>query len=470
MSKAKIGVVGMEVMGRNIALNIEEEGYTVAVYNRTGWKTEKLIDNEGKGKDFIPSYKIEDFVDSLEIPRKILLMVKAGFATDAMIEVITPLLSKGDILIDGGNAFFRDTEKREEMLREKEIYFIGSGVSGGEEGARHGPSIMPGGDRSAYNELEEIFQKVAAKADDGTVCVAYIGERGAGHFVKMTHNGIEYAIMEAISEVYNFMKSALGMSPGEIKDVMAKWRDEELGGYLMEISVDGLGITDPDTGNPLIDMILDTAGQKGTGKWTSQSAADLGEPVPSIDAALWSRFISAKKELRVKLSDIVDGPSTAYSGDKDAVIKAMRDALYGTMIVSYAQGLALLRAASIEYDYNLNLKEIAGIWKGGCIIRSKLLFPIMEAYDRDKDLINLLFDPEFSKIIGNSEMQKSWRLALNAANDCGIPVSALQASLTYIDSYRSAFLPANMIQIQRDTFGAHGFKRTDKEGDFHIPR
>ena len=260
------------------------------------------------------------------------------------------------------------------------------------------------------------------------------------------------------------------MSPGEIKDVFAKWRDEALGGYLMEISTDGLGIADPETGNPLIDMILDTAGQKGTGKWTSQSAADLGEPVPTIDAALSARFMSAKKELRVRLSEIIQGPQKIYKGDRDTVIKAMRDALYGTMIVSYAQGLALLRAASIEYDYKLNLKEIAGIWKGGCIIRSKLLFPIMDAYDRNPDLENLLFDPEFSKILSDIEMQTKWRFAINIATDCGIAVSALQASLTYVDSYRSEFLPANMIQLQRDTFGAHSFKRVDKEGDFHIPK
>jgi len=470
MEKAQIGVVGMEVMGKNLALNIEDKGYRVAVFNRTGAKTERFIENEASGKNFIPSYKIEDFVNSLEIPRKVWLMVKAGFGTDAMIGQISPCLSEGDIMIDGGNSHFKDTERREEELKEKGILYVGSGVSGGEEGARYGPCLMPGGASAAYDQLETIFKKVAAVADDGTVCVTYIGERGAGHFVKTTHNGIEYAIMESISEVYNVLKNALKMSPEEMRGVMAEWEDEKLGGYLMEITVDGLGIIDPDTGNPLIDLILDKAGQKGTGKWTSQSAADLGEPVPTIDAALSARFMSAKKEERVKASKIVKGPSETYDGDKDIIIKSLRDALYGSMIVSYAQGLALLRAASIEYDYKLDLREIANIWKGGCIIRSKLLFPIVEAFERNPDLTNLLFDPEFSKVIGDWGLQTNLRLAVKTALDLGIPVPALQASLTYVDSYRSAFLPANMIQLQRDIFGAHGFKRVDKEGDFHIPK
>ena len=397
-------------------------------------------------------------------------MVKAGFATDAMIENLVPHLSEGDILIDGGNAYFKDTERRLEELNKKGILFIGTGVSGGEEGARHGPSIMPGGNKKAFDACKEIFEKASAKADDGTICVAYIGERGAGHFVKMTHNGIEYAIMQAISEVYHVMRDVLKMSPSDIQSVMAEWNDGQLGGYLMEISVDGLGITDPDTGNPLIDMILDTAGQKGTGKWTSQSAADLGEPVPSIDAALTARFMSAKKDTRVKASEIIAGTSKEFTGDKDALIKSLRDALYATMVVSYAQGLAMLKVASKEYDYKLNIKEIASIWKGGCIIRSKLLFPIMDAFDRDPNLANLLLDAEFSKIVGDSTLQENMRHAVNTAIESGIPVPALFASLNYIDSFRSSFLPANMIQIQRDTFGAHGFKRVDKEGDFHIPR
>ncbi len=470
MAKGQIGVVGMDVMGRNLALNIENKGFTVSIYNRTGSKTESVVKGEGKGKNLIPSYTVEDFVNSLESPKKVWLMVKAGSGTDAMIDQIAPLLSKGDIMMDGGNAHFKDTERREENLKKMGILYIGSGVSGGEEGARHGPCIMPGGEKSAYDKLEKIFKKISAIADDGTICVTYIGERGAGHFVKMVHNGIEYAIMESISEVYNVMRSGLKMSPKEIQSVMADWCDEKLGGYLMEITVNGLGIIDPDTGNPLIDMVLDTAGQKGTGKWTSQGAADLGEPVPTIDSALSARFMSARKDDRVKASKLIHGPSEMFEGDKELLVKSLRDALYGTMIVSYAQGLAMLRTASIEYNYKLNLREIANIWKGGCIIRSKLLFPIMEAYKRDPNLINLIFDPEFSSILKDWGMQTNWRYVIKSAIDIGVPVPSLQASLTYVDSYRSEFLPANMIQLQRDTFGAHGFKRIDKEGDFHIPR
>ncbi|WP_066176265.1 NADP-dependent phosphogluconate dehydrogenase [Bacillus marinisedimentorum] len=465
MAKQQIGVIGLAVMGKNLALNIESRGYSVSVYNRSREKTDDFLENEAKGKNLSGTYGIEEFVESLEKPRKIMLMVKAGGPTDATIDQLLPHLEKGDILIDGGNAFFKDTKKRSEELEAKGIHFIGTGVSGGEEGALKGPSIMPGGPKEAYKHVKDIFEAISAKVS-GEACTTYIGPDGAGHYVKMVHNGIEYGDMQLISEAYFLMKHVLDLDSEEMHRVFSEWNEGELDSFLIEITADIFTKTDDETGKPMIDVILDTAGQKGTGKWTSQSALDLGVPLPVITESVFARFISALKEERVKASKVLNGPkSKPFAGDKEAFIESIRKALYMSKIVSYAQGFAQMRAASDEYDWNLKYGDIAMIFRGGCIIRARFLQNIKEAYDRDPQLTNLLLDPYFKDIVEN--YQNALRDVIVTAVQNGIPVPGFAAALSYYDSYRTETLPANLLQAQRDYFGAHTYQRIDREGTFH---
>ncbi|NKE04998.1 MULTISPECIES: NADP-dependent phosphogluconate dehydrogenase [Mesobacillus] len=464
MSKQQIGVIGLAVMGKNLAMNIESRGYSVSVYNRSREKTDEMLE-ETKGKKVVGTYSIEEFVQSLEKPRKILLMVKAGAATDATIEQLKPHLEKGDIIIDGGNTYFADTQRRNQELSELGLHFIGTGVSGGEEGALHGPSIMPGGQKEAYDLVAPIFQDIAAKVN-GEACTTYIGPDGAGHYVKMVHNGIEYGDMQLISESYFMLKHVLGLNADELHEVFAEWNKGELDSYLIEITADIFTKKDDETGEPLVDMILDTAGQKGTGKWTSQSALDLGVPLPIITESVFARFISAMKQERVEASKVLSGPEArSFDGDRDAFIESIRKALYLSKICSYAQGFAQMRAASEEYGWDLNYGDIAMIFRGGCIIRAQFLQKIKEAYDRDPALKNLLLDPYFKEIA--ESYQQSLREIISAAVMNGIPVPSFSAALSYFDSYRTETLPANLIQAQRDYFGAHTYQRIDKEGIFH---
>lgn len=467
MAKQQIGVVGLAVMGKNLALNIESRGNSVSVFNRSYEKTEAFLENEAKGKNFFGASTIQEFVDSLEKPRKILLMVKAGPATDATIDSLMPYLSEGDILIDGGNTFFQDTIRRNKELDERGIHFIGTGVSGGEEGALTGPSIMPGGQKEAYDLVEPILNSIAAKVD-GEACSTYIGPNGAGHYVKMVHNGIEYGDMQLISEAYFILKHVLGLEADDLHQVFAEWNKGELDSYLIEITADIFTKKDDETGKPLVDMILDTAGQKGTGKWTSQSALDLGVPLPIITESVFARFISAMKEERVHASKILNGPAisnTNFNWDKEELIEAIRKALYMSKICSYAQGFAQMRSASEEYGWDLRYGDIAMIFRGGCIIRAQFLQKIKEAYDRDANLANLLLDDYFKSIV--EEYQDSLREVVSIAIKLGIPVPAFSSALAYYDSYRTATLPANLLQAQRDYFGAHTYQRIDKEGTFH---
>ncbi|MBU8879721.1 NADP-dependent phosphogluconate dehydrogenase [Bacillus sp. FJAT-29790] len=465
MVKNQIGVIGLAVMGKNLALNIESRGYSVSVYNRSSEKTEAFLKNEAEGKKFIGTYSIDEFVQSLEKPRKILLMVKAGAPTDAMIHSLKPYLEKGDIIIDGGNTFFEDTIKRNKELEDLGINFIGTGVSGGEEGALRGPSIMPGGQRSAYELVKGILEAISAKVN-GDPCCTYIGPNGAGHYVKMVHNGIEYGDMQLISEAYFIMKQVLGLSAQELHEVFAEWNKGELDSYLIEITADIFTKVDQETGLPLVDLILDTAGQKGTGKWTSQSALDLGVPLPIITESVFARYISAMKEERVKASNYLTGPELkAFAGDKEELIEAVRKALYMSKICSYAQGFAQLRSVSDEYDWNLRYGDLAMIFRGGCIIRAQFLQNIKEAYDRDPNLANLLLDSYFKEIVEN--YQSALRQVLTVAIERGIAVPAFSSALAYYDSYRTETLPANLLQAQRDYFGAHTYQRVDKEGIFH---
>ena len=464
MSKQQIGVIGLAVMGKNLAMNIESRGYSVSVYNRSREKTDEMLE-ETKGKNIVGTYTIEEFVRSLEKPRKILLMVKAGAATDATIEQLKPHLEKGDIIIDGGNTYFADTQRRNKELSELGLHFIGTGVSGGEEGALRGPSIMPGGQKEAYDLVAPIFQDIAAKVN-GEACTTYIGPDGAGHYVKMVHNGIEYGDMQLISESYFMLKHVLGLSAEELHEVFAEWNKGELDSYLIEITADIFTKKDDETGKPLVDMILDTAGQKGTGKWTSQSALDLGVPLPIITESVFARFISAMKQERVEASKVLAGPEAKpFNGDREAFIESIRKALYLSKICSYAQGFAQMRAASEEYNWDLNYGDIAMIFRGGCIIRAQFLQKIKEAYDRDPALKNLLLDPYFKEIA--ESYQQSLREIISAAVMNGIPVPSFSAALSYFDSYRTETLPANLIQAQRDYFGAHTYQRIDKEGIFH---
>ncbi|MBA2873354.1 NADP-dependent phosphogluconate dehydrogenase [Thermaerobacillus caldiproteolyticus] len=464
MAKQQIGVIGLAVMGKNLALNIESRGYSVAVYNRSPEKTDEFL-KEAEGKNIVGTYSIEEFVNALEKPRKILLMVKAGAPTDATIEQLKPYLEKGDILIDGGNTYFKDTQRRNKELAELGIHFIGTGVSGGEEGALKGPSIMPGGQKEAHELVRPIFEAIAAKVD-GEPCTTYIGPDGAGHYVKMVHNGIEYGDMQLIAEAYFLLKHVLGLGAQELHEIFADWNQGELNSYLIEITADIFTKIDEETGKPLVDVILDKAGQKGTGKWTSQNALDLGVPLPIITESVFARFISAMKEERVKASQLLSGPRVKpFEGDRAHFIEAVRRALYMSKICSYAQGFAQMKAASDEYNWNLQYGNIAMIFRGGCIIRAQFLQKIKEAYDRDPELPNLLLDPYFKDIVEN--YQEALREIVAIAVTRGIPVPAFSSALAYYDSYRMETLPANLIQAQRDYFGAHTYERVDKEGIFH---
>lgn len=464
MSKQQIGVIGLAVMGKNLALNIESRGFTVSVYNRSREKTDDLM-KEAAGKNLVPAYSIEEFVASLEVPRKILIMVQAGAGTDATIDSLVPHLTEGDIIIDGGNAYFPDTQRRSKELEAKGFRFIGTGVSGGEEGALKGPSIMPGGQESAYKLVEPILTAISAKVG-GDACCTYIGPDGAGHYVKMVHNGIEYGDMQLICEAYSLLQSVLGLDAKELHEIFTEWNKGELDSYLIEITADIFSKYDPETGKPMVDVILDSAGQKGTGKWTSQSSLDLGVPLSIITESVFARFLSAMKEERVSASKLLKGPKPApFQGDKAAFIESVRKALFASKICSYAQGFAQMRAASDEYGWDLRYGDIAMIFRGGCIIRARFLQNIKDAYDRNPALSNLLLDPYFQEIV--ESYQGAWREVVATAVAQGIPVPSFASAIAYFDSYRTERLPANLLQAQRDYFGAHTFKRVDKEGTFH---
>ena len=467
MTEAHIGVVGMAVMGKNLALNIESRGYTVAVFNRTTSKAKAVVD-ENSDKNLVFTETVEEFVNSLEKPRRILLMVQAGKATDATISQLMPLLDKDDVIIDGGNTFFQDTIRRSNEIDGSGIHFIGMGVSGGEEGALKGPSLMPGGPKEAYDIVEPILKQIAAKApSDGEPCVTYIGPNGAGHYVKMVHNGIEYGDMQLIAETYDLLRRHLDLPVTEIADHFADWNTGELDSFLIEITADILTKHDPETGKPMVDVILDRAGNKGTGKWTSQSALDVGVPLQTITESVYARYISALKDQRVRASKVLAGPeNTGFEGDKNDFVEKIRKALYFSKIMSYAQGFYQYRTASEEYDWNLNYKEIAAIFRAGCIIRAGFLEKIMDAYENNADLENILLDEYFMDIA--KDYQQATREVAAEAIKSGIPVPGFTSALSYYDSYRSETLPANIIQAQRDYFGAHTYERVDAEGSYHL--
>jgi len=464
MSKANIGLVGLAVMGENLVLNMESHGYTVAVYNRTISKVDDFINGRAKGKNIIGTHSIEEFVKSLESPRKVMLMVKAGKPVDSFIDQVIPFLEEGDIIIDGGNSHFPDTIRRTSYVESKGMLYIGAGVSGGEEGALLGPSIMPGGSPEAWEQIKPIFQAISAKVEDGTPCCDWVGENGAGHFVKMVHNGIEYGDMQLITEAYQILKDLVGMNADEIHEIFKEWNKGELDSYLIEITRDILAFKDED-GNPLVDKILDTAGQKGTGKWTGISALDLGVPLTLIGEAVFARCLSAQKNERVEASKILSGPTPKFEGDKIEFIKDLEKALYASKLVSYAQGYVLMKAAAEEYGWTLNNGGIALMWRGGCIIRSAFLGKIKIAFDNNPNLTNLLLDPFFKSKI--EEAQQSWRKVIATAVMNGIWVPALSTALEYFDGFRNDRLPANLLQAQRDYFGAHTYERIDKpRGEF----
>jgi 6-phosphogluconate dehydrogenase len=464
MAKADIGLIGLAVMGENLILNMESKGFTVACFNRTVSKVDKFIEGRAKGKNIIGCHSIEELAENLEKPRKIMLMVKAGEAVDAFIDKVLPHLEDGDIIIDGGNSHFPDTMRRTEYVESKGKLYIGTGVSGGEEGALRGPSIMPGGSPPAWEHVKPIFQKIAAKTDDGEPCCDWVGENGAGHFVKMVHNGIEYGDMQMICETYQLMKEGLGMTNKEMHDNFTEWNKGELDSYLIEITRDILGYKDED-GNEVIDLILDTAGQKGTGKWTAIEALNLGQPLTLIGEAVFARCLSALKEERVAASKVLSGPKPKFTGDKKAFINDLRQALYASKIVSYAQGYQLMRAAATEHNWNLNYGGIALMWRGGCIIRSAFLGKIKEAFTKNPKLTNLLLDPFFKDAV--EKAQAAWRQVVTAAVEMGIPMPAINSALNFYDGYRHDRLPANLLQAQRDYFGAHTYERVDKpRGEF----
>ncbi len=465
MQKAKFAMVGLGVMGQNLALNVANQGYPVAVYNRTEEKTREFIDGPAKDKAITGVYSYPELAEVMEQPRRIMIMVKAGPAVDAVIADIKPHLDPGDILIDGGNSFFADTERRTAELEADGLLFVGTGISGGEEGALHGPSIMPGGSREAWEALREILTASAAKAWDGEACVDYMGPGGAGHYVKMVHNGIEYAIMQLIAEVYDVLSRGLGLAADELGDLFGAWNDGELSSYLMEITADIFKKQDKETGRPLVDLILDEAKQKGTGKWTSQNAFDLGAATHTINAAVTSRIISGMKEQRLEASGLITGPQPNFSGDRKALISAAQEALYASIIIAYVQGFGLMQAASDEYHYALDMQKIAKIWRAGCIIRADLLEDIMRAFDSNPQLDNLLLDEHFPEVV--IPRQGAMRYLLTNAVGMGIPVYGLSSALAYFDAFRTARLPANLTQAQRDYFGAHTYRRVDKEGSFH---
>ncbi len=459
MGKADIGLIGLAVMGENLVMNMESKGFTVSVFNRTTEKVSAFIEGRAKGKNIIGTYSVEEMVNSLKKPRKIMLMVKAGKPVDAFIDLLIPHLDKGDIIIDGGNSHFPDTIRRTKYVEEKGLLYIGTGVSGGEEGALKGPSLMPGGSNEAWPHVKSIFQSISAKVEDGSPCCDWVGENGAGHFVKMVHNGIEYGDMQLICEAYHMMKDLLGMSADEMHEVFKEWNKGELDSYLIEITRDILAFKDED-GEPIVEKILDAAGQKGTGKWTAISALDEGIPLTLIGEAVFSRCLSSIKEERVAASKVLSGPDIKFTGDKKEMIEDIRNALYASKIVSYAQGYTLLRSAAQTYGWNLNYGGIALMWRGGCIIRSTFLGKIKEAYDNNPELTNLLLDPFFKERV--EKAQASWRRVSATALTYGVPVPAFTSALCYFDGYRSARLPANLLQAQRDYFGAHTYERIDK--------
>ena len=475
--QSDIGIIGLAVMGQNLALNIADHGFRISVYNRTTATMEKFVSaNPSTPGGLDGQATLEGFVASLKRPRKMVILVKAGAGTDAVLDSLVPLLESGDIIIDGGNALWTDTIRRENALKAKGLRFVGSGVSGGEEGARFGPSLMPGGDKAAFDEIRPIWEAIAAKVDDktgkplegaspgkpiqgGVPCTTYIGPNGAGHYVKMVHNGIEYGDMQMICEAYALMKHLLGMSAEECAAVFKKWNGGVLDSFLIEITADILAQKDPVTGKAFVDIVLDTAGQKGTGKWTSASALDMGTPAPTVAEAVFARFLSAVKDERVHASQTLTGPSPEYTGDKQAMIEAIHDALYCSKVCAYAQGFQLMRAAQVEYKWQLPFADIARIFRGGCIIRARFLQKITEAYLRSADLVNLLLDPFFNSEI--ARCQANWRKVVAAAATNGIPAPTFFSALSYYDAYRSETLPANLLQAQRDYFGAHTYERTD---------
>ena len=459
MKKADIGLIGLAVMGENLVLNMESKGFTVAVYNRTTEKVDRFINGRGKGKNIIGTHSLEELVQSLERPRKVMLLVKAGKPVDDFIEMLIPLLDKGDIIIDGGNSHFPDTIRRTKYVESKGLLYIGTGVSGGEEGALKGPAMMPGGSPAAWPHVKDIFQKVSAKVEDGTPCADWVGENGAGHFVKMVHNGIEYGDMQLIAESYFIMKNLLGMTPDEMHEVFAEWNKGELDSYLIEITADILAYKDKD-GAPLVEKILDAAGQKGTGKWTAIAALDEGVPLTLIAESVFARALSAQKEERVAASKVLSGPQPSFDGDRNAFLEDMRRALYASKIISYAQGFTLMREAAKSYGWDLDYGRIALLWRGGCIIRSAFLDKINEAYQKDPALRNLILDPYFKSIVEGN--QESWRRVVSTALTRGIAIPSMAAALTYFDGYRTSRLPANLLQAQRDYFGAHTYERVDK--------
>lgn len=462
MKKQQIGVIGLAVMGKNLALNIADHGYSVAVYNRTPDKTNELSEEYGD-KDILGFYSLKEFADSLDTPRRIILMVKAGEAVDDTIHKLLPYLDKGDILMDGGNSYYLDTMRRSKELEEKGFYYLGTGISGGEEGARKGPAIMSGGAREAYDRLEPVLTAISAKVGQDA-CSTYIGENGAGHFVKMVHNGIEYADMQLISEAYSIMKHVLGLEPEQLHDIFDQWNQGELNSYLIAITAKIFQTKDEQGQGYLVDKILDVAGQKGTGKWTGQISLDLGAPTPTITAAVYERYLSAMKEERVTANRLLRGADTLKQKPEE-LIESIRKALYASKICAYAQGFGLLKNASRLYHWDLSYSEIAKIFRGGCIIRAQFLNQIALAYEKNPELENLLFEDYFSSILNN--YQKEWRETITTAINYGIPVPGFSSSLAYYDSYRSAELPINLLQAQRDFFGAHTYERKDKEGIFH---
>jgi len=464
MSGNDIGLIGLAVMGQNLVLNMGRNGYQVSVFNRTAERTKEFIDGAATGKNIIPTYSIEEFIKTLKHPRRIMIMVKSGSPVDTVIEQLKPHLDPGDLIIDGGNSFFKDTERRTQALEAQGFGYLGVGISGGEEGALWGPSIMPGGQSHAYAHVELIFTDIAAKVE-GDPCVTYIGPRGAGHYVKMVHNGIEYGDMQMIAEAYDLLHHGLGLSSAELHEVFTAWNEDVLASFLIEITADIFARMDEETGIPLVELILDKAQQKGTGKWTSQEALDLGVPTPTINAAVEARILSAYKTEREKAALLYTGKTKRYRDDRPNFISDVKDALYASKISAYAQGMALLSAASREYEYDLNLAEVARIWRGGCIIRARLLEDIRAAYAEDSELPNLLLAPFFREAL--LTRQESWRHVLQTAVDLEIPTPAMGASLAIFDGYRRAMLPANLIQAQRDYFGAHTYQRVDREGTFH---
>ncbi|MDB9456588.1 NADP-dependent phosphogluconate dehydrogenase [Dolichospermum circinale] len=465
MTLQSFGVIGLAVMGENIALNVERNGFPIAVYNRSREKTDAFMAYRAQGRNVKAAFSLEQFVASLERPRKILVMVQAGKPVDAVIQQLKPLLQEGDIIIDGGNSWFEDTERRTQELEPTGLRYIGMGVSGGEEGALNGPSLMPGGTKSSYEYLSPIFNKIAAQVDDGP-CVTYIGPGGSGHYVKMVHNGIEYGDMQLIAEAYDLLKNVAGLNAAQLHEVFSQWNTtDELNSFLIEITANIFPYVDPETKIPLVDLIVDAAGQKGTGRWTVQTALELGVAIPTITAAVNSRILSSIRDERIAASKQITGPNAKYGGDIGAFVNMVRDALYCSKICSYAQGMALLSTASKTYNWELNLGEMARIWKGGCIIRAGFLNKIKKAFDENPALPNLLLAPEFKQTI--LDRQAAWREVIVTAAKLGIPVPAFSASLDYFDSYRRDRLPQNLTQAQRDYFGAHTYKRTDKEGTFH---